>query len=63
MSRQLLTVTEAALISGINRSTIFLAIRDGKLEATKLSGRRRRIRVCDLSQWLGHEIVMPAAQS
>jgi excisionase family DNA binding protein len=62
MSRQLLTVTEAALISGVNRSTIFLAIRDEKLAATKLSGRRRRIRVCDLGQWLGHEIVMPVQQ-
>jgi excisionase family DNA binding protein len=62
MSRQLLTVTEAALVSGANRSTIFLAIRDGKLEATKLSGRRRRIRVCDLSLWLGREIVLPSQQ-
>ena len=62
MSRQLLTVTEAALISGVNRSTIFLAIRDGKLAATKLSGRRRRIRVCDLGQWLGHDIALPVQQ-
>jgi excisionase family DNA binding protein len=62
MSRQLLTVTEAALISGVNRSTIFLAIRDNKLQATKLSGRRRRIRVCDLSAWLGHEINLPSQQ-
>ena len=59
MSRQLLTVTEAALISGVDRSTLFLAIKDGKLSATKLSGRRRRIRVCDLSSYLGHEIVLP----
>jgi excisionase family DNA binding protein len=63
MSRQILTVTEASLVSGVARSTIFLAIRDGKLAATKLSGRRRRIRVCDLSVWLGHEIVMPSVQS
>jgi excisionase family DNA binding protein len=59
MSRQLLTVTEAALISGVDRSTLFLAIKEGKLAATKLSGRRRRIRVCDLSSYLGHEIVLP----
>jgi excisionase family DNA binding protein len=59
MSRQLLTVTEAALISGVDRSTLFLAIKDGKLAATKLSGRRRRIRVCDLSAYVGHEIVLP----
>jgi excisionase family DNA binding protein len=59
MSRQLLTVTEAALISGVDRSTLFLAIKDGLLAATKLSGRRRRIRVCDLSTYLGHEIVLP----
>jgi excisionase family DNA binding protein len=59
MSRQLLTVTEAALISGVDRSTLFLAIKDGKLAATKLSGRRCRIRVCDLSAYVGHEIVLP----
>jgi excisionase family DNA binding protein len=59
MSRQILTVTEASLVSGVARSTIFLAIRDGKLQSTKLAGRRRRIRVCDLSAWLGHEIVLP----
>jgi excisionase family DNA binding protein len=62
MSRQLLTVTEAALISGVDRSTLFLAIKDGKLAATKLSGRRRRIRVCDLSTYVGHEIVLPVQQ-
>jgi excisionase family DNA binding protein len=62
MSRQILSVTEASLVSSVARSTIFLAIRDGKLAATKLSGRRRRIRVCDLSAWLGHEIVLPSVQ-
>jgi excisionase family DNA binding protein len=62
MSRQLLTITEASLLTGIARSTIFLAIRDEKLKATKLSGRRRRIRVCDLSAYVGHEINLPAAE-
>jgi excisionase family DNA binding protein len=59
MSRQLLTIAEAQLLTGVSRASIAVAIRDGKLASTKLSGRRRRIRVCDLSTWLGHDIVLP----
>jgi excisionase family DNA binding protein len=61
MQRMLLTVSEACLLTGASRSAVFAAIRDNKLSATKLSGRRRRIKVCDLSAWIGHDIVLPAA--
>ena len=57
MSRQFLTTVELQLITGLSRATIFAAMRDGSLKS--LQGRRRRIRVCDASEWLGAPIVIP----
>jgi excisionase family DNA binding protein len=59
MSRLLLTLTEASLVSGVSRSTLFQAIRDEKLKATKLSGRRRRIVVADLETYVGAPLNLP----
>jgi excisionase family DNA binding protein len=59
MSRQFLTTVELQLITGLSRATIFAAMRDGSLKSVKLRGRRRRIRVCDASEWLGAPIVIP----
>jgi excisionase family DNA binding protein len=62
MSRQLLTIAEAQLLTGVSRASIAVAIRDGKLASTKLSGRRRRIRVADLESWIGAPLVLPVQQ-
>jgi excisionase family DNA binding protein len=59
MSRSIITISEACLLSGIARSTIFQAIRDEKLKSTKLSGRRRRIVVADFEAWLGAPLNLP----
>jgi excisionase family DNA binding protein len=59
MQRQLVTIAEAQLLLGISRATIAAAIRDGSLKSIKLSGRRRRIRVDHLGEWLGTPIVLP----
>jgi excisionase family DNA binding protein len=59
MSRLFLTTAELQLLTGISRAAIFAALRDGSLKCVKLQGRRRRIRVCDASEWLGHKIVLP----
>jgi excisionase family DNA binding protein len=61
-NRTLLTVSEIVLLTGLARSTVFLAIRDGKLAATKLSGRRRRVTVADLEAYLGQPVNLPSAQ-
>lgn len=60
MLRQIVTIAEAQLLTGVSRATIATAIRDGKLPATKLSGRRRRLRVADLEAWLGAPLSLPA---
>jgi excisionase family DNA binding protein len=62
MLRQIVTIAEAQLLTGVSRATIATAIRDGKLPATKLSGRRRRIGSSDLSEWIGREIDLPRQQ-
>jgi excisionase family DNA binding protein len=59
MSRLLVTVSEAVLLTGVSRSRIFAAIRDESLKATKLAGRRRRIVVADLETWLGAPLNLP----
>jgi excisionase family DNA binding protein len=62
VSRMLLTVSEAVLITGASRASIFTAIRDEKLKSIKLAGRRRRIRVADLETWIGAPLNLPSAQ-
>lgn len=62
MQRQLVTIAEAQLLLGLSRTTIAIAIRNGELPSIKLSGKRRRIQVSDLSSWVGHEIVLPRQQ-
>lgn len=47
---------EAASITGLGRTTIYAAIKDGQLRSVKL-GRRRLIRVAALEEWLrAHEV-------
>jgi excisionase family DNA binding protein len=60
MLRQFLTTGECTLVTGISRARIFEALRSGELKSVKLSGRRRRIRVADLSEWMGAPVTLPA---
>jgi excisionase family DNA binding protein len=62
MLRQFLTTGECALVTGISRARIFEALRSGELKSVKLSGRRRRITVADLSEWMGAPVVLPRQQ-
>jgi excisionase family DNA binding protein len=62
MLRQIVTIAEAQLLTGVSRASIAAAIRDGKLPATKLSGRRRRLCVADIEAWLGAPINLPRQQ-
>lgn len=56
--RLLLAVSpsEAARITGLGRTSIYAAIKDGDLKSIKL-GRRRLIRIIALEEWLrAHEV-------
>lgn len=59
MQRLFLTTLECALVTGISRARIFEALRSGELKSVKLSGRRRRITVAALSEWMGAPVVLP----
>lgn len=46
-----LTIHEAAIATGLGRSTLFELIKDGKLKALKAAG-RRLIKCADLDEYL-----------
>jgi excisionase family DNA binding protein len=62
MQRTFLTIAELGLLTGISRATIAAALRDGSLKSVKLQGRRRRVRVCDASEWMGAPVTLPVQQ-
>jgi excisionase family DNA binding protein len=55
-NRFLITVEEAVLLTGVSRSALYVALKNGTLPSRVIGSRRRRILVADLERFIGAPI-------
>ncbi len=54
----LVTIEEAVLLTGISRASIYSAIKAGKLQSKRISG-KRRITISELEKFIGMPLALP----
>lgn len=55
MEKKLLTVAEAAFVTGCSRSLLYLKLMSGEIPSIKI-GRARRIPVAALDEWVARQV-------
>ncbi len=55
MEKKLLTVAEAAFVTGCSRSLLYLKLMSGEIPSIKI-GRARRIPIAALDEWVARQV-------
>ena len=62
MEKKLLTVAEAAFVTGCSRSLLYLKLMSGEIPSIKI-GRARRIPVAALDEWVARQMEAQTTES